>query len=49
MTKKAYYWLERCTEVVYKGLRCIEASCVPQIDYVFVEAIYKSNTLMKFD
>ena len=27
---------------------CIEAGRVPHIDYVYCEAISKSNTLMKF-
>ena len=30
-------------------LRCIEAGRVPHIDYVYVEAITKSNSWMKFD
>ena len=30
-------------------LGCIEASHVPHIDYIYVEAISKSNSLMKFD
>ena len=38
--------------MVYKGLVCIEAGRVPQIDYVYVyeyvEAISKCN-LLKFD
>ena len=34
--------------VVYKGLECIEGVRVPHIDYVYCEAISKSNTLMKF-
>ena len=35
--------------MVYKGLGCIEAVRVPHIDCVYVEAISKSNSLMKFD
>ena len=35
--------------MVYKGLDCIEAGRVPHIDYVYVEAVSKSNTLLKFD
>ena len=31
------------TDVVYKGLGCIESGSVPHIDYVYVEAISKSN------
>ena len=34
--------------MVYKGLGCIEKGSVPHIDYVYVEAISKSNALMKF-
>ena len=34
--------------MVYKGLGCIEAGRVPHIDYVYCEAMSKSNTLMKF-
>ena len=34
--------------MVFKGLRCIEADRVPHIDYVYCEAIFKSNMLMKF-
>ena len=34
--------------MVYKGLGCIEAGRVPHIDYVYCEAISKSNMLMKF-
>ena len=32
-----------------KGLGCIEADRVPHTDYVSVEAISKSNELMKID
>ena len=35
--------------MVYKGLGCIETGRVPHIDYVYVEAISKRNSLMKFD
>ena len=35
--------------MVYKGLGCIETGRVPQFDYVFVEAISKSNAFLKFD
>ena len=35
--------------MVYKGLGCIEAGRVPHIDYVYVEAIFKSYWLIKFD
>ena len=35
--------------MVYKGQVCIEAGRVPHIDYVNVEVISKSNSLMKFD
>ena len=35
--------------MVYKGLGCIEVGRVPHIDYVYVEAISKSNAYMKFD
>ena len=34
--------------MVYKGLGCIEAGRVPHIDYVYCEAISKSNTLLQF-
>ena len=34
--------------MVYKGLGCIEMGRVPHIDYVYVEAISKSNALMKY-
>ena len=34
--------------MVYKGLGCIEAGRVTHTDYVYCEAISKSNTLMKF-
>ena len=37
------------TELVYKGLGCIEVGRVPHIDNVYVEAISISNLLMKFD
>ena len=43
------YRLKSCTEVVYKGMGCIEAGRIPHIDYVYVEAISKSNELMKFE
>ena len=43
------HWLQSCTEVVYKGLGSIEAGRVPHNDYVYVEAISKSNALMKID
>ena len=33
--------------MVYKGLGCIEAGSVSHIDYVYVKAISKSNSLMK--
>ena len=36
-----------CTEVVYKGRRCIEANRVPYSDFVYFKAISTSNTLMK--
>ena len=35
--------------MLYKGLGCIEAGRVPHIDYVHVEAISKSNWLLKED
>ena len=35
--------------MVFKGLGCIEVGRVPPIDYVYVEAISESNSLMKFD
>ena len=35
--------------MVYKGLVCIEVGRVPHIDYVYVVAICKSNSLMKID
>ena len=35
--------------MVYKGLGCIVAGRVLHIDYVYVEAISESNSLMKFD
>ena len=35
--------------MVYKGLGCFEVGRVPHIDYVYVEAISKSNSLMKLD
>ena len=34
--------------MVYKRLECIEAGRVTHTDYVYCEAISKSNTLMKF-
>ena len=34
--------------MVYKGLGFIEAGRVPHIDYIYCEAISKSNTLLKF-
>ena len=38
-----------CTEVIYKGLWCIEADPVPHSVYVCFEAISKGNTLLKID
>ena len=35
--------------MVYKELWCIEDGRVPHIDYLYFEAISKSNTLMKID
>ena len=35
--------------MVYKALGCIEVARVPHIDNVYVKAISKSNSLMKFD
>ena len=31
------------------GLGCIDMGRVPHIDYVYVEAMCESNSLMKFD
>ena len=35
--------------MVYKGLDCIEAGRVLHTDYIYIEAVSKSNTLMKLD
>ena len=35
--------------MLYNGLGCIEASRVPHIYYVYLKALSKSNTFMKFD
>ena len=35
--------------MVYKGLVCIEAGRVPHTDYVYFEAISKTNMLIKID
>ena len=34
---------------VYKGLECVEAGRVSHSDYVYLKAIAKGNTLMKFN
>ena len=48
MTENAKYWPLSGTEVVYKGMGCIEASRVAHTDYFYFEAISESNMLMKF-
>ena len=35
--------------MVYLGLECVEAGRVSHFDYVYVKAIAKGNTLMKFN